>query len=103
MFEQDFVGRISRAALDAAWQEAQKMFGEMFAQFGQGLGAAPQGLDPYAILGLERTASDDEVKSRYREFARRLHPDTAGMKGTEFLFRLVTMAYETIRRERGWR
>jgi len=60
------------------------------------------GFDPYQILGLERSASDEEVKRRYRELVRRLHPDTAGTEGTVFLLQMVLAAYEMIRKERGW-
>ena len=60
-------------------------------------------VDPYRILGLEKTTTDDQVKKRYRELVVKLHPDTAGVKGTEFLFQLVTAAYQQISKERGWR
>lgn len=32
-------------------------------------------MDPYKILGVERTASNDEVKRAYRKLARENHPD----------------------------
>ena len=59
--------------------------------------------DPYRVLGLEKTAADGEVKKRFRELLRRLHPDTAGVKGTEFLLQLVLAAYQQIGQKRGWR
>ena len=31
--------------------------------------------DPYKILGVSPTATDDEVKSAYRALARKYHPD----------------------------
>lgn len=31
--------------------------------------------DPYSILGIPRTATDDEVKTAYRNLARKYHPD----------------------------
>ena len=31
--------------------------------------------DPYSVLGLERGASDDEIKKAYRTLSRKYHPD----------------------------
>lgn len=31
--------------------------------------------DPYSVLGVKQTASDDEIKRAYRELARKYHPD----------------------------
>jgi len=66
-----------------------------------GTGKMP-GFDPYKVLGLDPSASDEEIKKRYRDLLRRLHPDTSGIEGTEFLMQLVVGAYEMIKRERGW-
>ena len=56
--------------------------------------------DPYAVLGLERDCSEDEVKRRYLELMKLLHPDVAGGK-TTFLATLVNLAYQNICRERN--
>ena len=34
--------------------------------------------DPYQILGINRNATDDEVKAAYRSMARKYHPDSYG-------------------------
>ena len=60
------------------------------------------GLDPYRVLGLEKTATDEEVKKRYRELLIKLHPDTAGVRGTDFLLQMMIAAYQQIAREREW-
>jgi len=60
------------------------------------------GFDPYRVLGLEKTATDEEVKKRYRELLMKLHPDTAGVRGTDFLLQMMIAAYREIAKERGW-
>lgn len=58
---------------------------------------------PYRILGLENSASDEEVKKRYRELVRILHPDASKVEGTATLFQIVVGAYEAIKQHRGWK
>jgi len=60
------------------------------------------GFDPYRVLGLEKTARDEEVKKRYRELLKKLHPDTAGVRGTDFLLQMMIAAYQQIEKERRW-
>jgi DnaJ-class molecular chaperone len=60
------------------------------------------GLDAYWLLGLEKSASDEEVRKRYRALLHRLHPDAAGVQGTERLLSLVIAAYGQIAKERRW-
>ena len=67
----------------------------------KGMARGQSAFDPYRILGLDRSASDEAVKKRYRELLRQLHPDTAGVEGTAFLLQMVLGAYEMIRKERG--
>ena len=60
------------------------------------------GFDTYRVLGLEKTATDEEVRKRYRQLLIKLHPDTAGVRGTDFLLQMMIAAYQQIAKERRW-
>lgn len=53
--------------------------------------------DFYKILGVSKTATDKEIKKKYRELAHKLHPDrNAGNKKLEEEFKAVSEAYEIL-------
>jgi molecular chaperone DnaJ len=52
--------------------------------------------DYYAILGVRRDASPDEVKKAYRRLARELHPDVNPDPQTQERFKEITQAYEVL-------
>lgn len=62
--------------------------------------------DPYQILGLNKTATNEEIKKQYRTLSKRYHPDlNANLSDSERLAAEVKMrelndAYETLKKER---
>lgn len=53
--------------------------------------------DFYKILGVERNASDQEIKRAYRKLAQKYHPDkNEGDKEAEKKFKEISEAYETL-------
>jgi molecular chaperone DnaJ len=52
--------------------------------------------DYYQLLGVPRTASDAEIKQRFRALARELHPDVSNEPEADRRFREVAEAYEVL-------
>ena len=63
--------------------------------------------DPYKILEIDSSATDDEVRKAYRKMAVKFHPDKVESlgedvkKAAEEKFKSVQSAYEQIKKERG--
>ena len=53
--------------------------------------------DPYETLGVERTATADEIRKTYRRLAKQLHPDiNPGDKAGEARFKEISAAYDLL-------
>lgn len=63
--------------------------------------------DPYSILGVDRNASDDDIKKAYRRLSRKYHPDAninnPHKDEAEARFKEVQQAYQQIMDERAGR
>lgn len=61
-------------------------------------------MDPYRILGVAPTATDDEIKKAYRNLSRKYHPDAninnPNKDQAEEKFKEVQQAYQTIMKSR---
>lgn len=60
--------------------------------------------DPYAVLGINKNATDEEVKAAYRELAKKYHPDNYGDNPLSDLanekMEEINAAYDKIMNER---
>lgn len=61
--------------------------------------------DPYSVLGVSQTASDEEVKKAYRELARKYHPDNYQNNPladlAEEKMKEINEAYDSITKQRA--
>lgn len=52
--------------------------------------------DPYDVLGVAKSASQDEIKKAYRKLVREYHPDVNKDDGAEDHFKEINAAYEIL-------
>ncbi|MCL5262801.1 MAG: DnaJ domain-containing protein, partial [Acidobacteria bacterium] len=59
--------------------------------------ATPQSKDYYAILGIKKSATADEIRKAFRKLARKYHPDVnPGDKKAEERFKEISEANEIL-------
>ena len=57
--------------------------------------------DYYKVLGVDRAASQDDIRKAYRKLARKFHPDiNPGNKDAENKFKELSVAYDVLSDER---
>ena len=73
------------------WKEYARRFAQGFFGFNEEPDKNKDKDYPYSVFGLNRSASDDDVKKAYRKSVLKAHPDKGG---TPELFRKVREAWE---------
>jgi curved DNA-binding protein len=53
--------------------------------------------DYYKIMGVDKTSTQDEIKTSYRKLARKFHPDVSKEKDAETRFKDINEAYDVLR------
>ncbi len=81
-----FVVDQGRGGTGRAWlRSADRLFGALHVK------------DPYEVLGVARTATQDDIRKAYRRHAKKLHPDiNPGDKAGEAQFKEISAAYELL-------
>jgi DnaJ like chaperone protein len=88
-----------------------RAFEQIRARFSATRPDRPAAEDAYAVLGLSRSASDDEIRRTYRKLVREHHPDGLVAKGmpeemieqANRILAAINVAYDRIARERKLR
>ena len=60
--------------------------------------------DPYEILGVQRGASEEEIKKAYKRLSRKYHPDANldNPKAAEEKFKQIQQAYQQVMKEKDY-
>ncbi len=100
-------GHVSKSEIDVI-QQISHMMGVAMSDFESVKNMFARDVNSdYRVLGVEPTASDEEIKKAYRKMAIKFHPDKVSQMGEEYQkgakekFQKIQDAYEAIKKERG--
>ena len=96
-YKQEFKYQYSNFEREEYFYDDSNYFGNPFADEGDDFKSKREYMqeeyDNYSVLGLKRSASDEDIKQAFREMALRTHPDKGGDPEE---FRKVREAYECL-------
>lgn len=97
---QQIAGYLNLSAMD--YRTIAAMFG------GSATSAAVNSTKAYEILGIDRNATEEDIKKTYRQLALKYHPDRVThlgedvRKSAEEKFKKIQEAYEIVKKEKGF-
>jgi len=108
---EEFTRRQGQYEYAYGWQRQREyeQYGRQEQEPPQDSGADFGGDNPFEILGVKESASEDEVKNVYRELSKKWHPDTYPTNDPRVKelatekFVKIQQAYERIKQIRGWK
>ena len=54
-------------------------------------------MNPYKILGIKKSATEEEIKTAYKNLAKKFHPDINKEEGAEDKFKEIKEAYDLLK------
>lgn len=99
IFKQFSGTTINRAFMAALLQKMRQMHKEIGNMIESMTPSGHGTIDPWVVLGVPKTANQEEVKKAWKKRSKEVHPDIGGTTEQQMV---ANVAYEVICKLRGW-